>query len=115
MAPSSALGALDHHFDWTVSLQELDAGVDPAELDEPARVAEVAVEYGEVSPGCVVGDVTYIRIDTRGCALRGQLPRSVGDLLRRVVVRERQRQRQHRHEVPSGHAVLERRRDDAAL
>src|SRR2546430_7565774 len=62
------LDGLDRHLQRTRHTQRFDAGIDPAQRDEPSRITGISVENCQISPGSVVGDVTNRRIAPRAGA-----------------------------------------------
>src|SRR2546430_12652205 len=62
------LDGLNRHLQRTRHAQRFDAGIDPAQWNEPSRISGISVENRQISPRSVVGDVTDARIAARGRA-----------------------------------------------
>src|SRR5687768_2626265 len=66
---TSFLVELDRHAHGTGPTQELNPGVERAQMNEARRVAEVSMVKRDVSPGSVVGDVSDRRIEAGRCGV----------------------------------------------
>lgn len=87
--------------------KDIETGDDFPERDEAVRVAEAAVEKGQVAPGSIVGERARFWRAGAGRALRGELPGQIADLLRPVVIFKRQFKGQHGEEVTGSRSVIE--------